>query len=175
MRKYFVTLFSIFMNIIIPECLDSKTVSDVTISVQKQVVRHCPLQSSSAFLYEIIRRQLPNKVELHCCNAPESTYDYLKAIGMPYQTQEVMLTLVLNTKNRVVGHYVVSRGLVDRAHVQPREIFRIALMSGASKIILAHNHPSGDPNPSSQDIASNNNLVKAGKILGVKVVDHIVV
>jgi len=106
--------------------------------------------------------------------SPESASDYLKTLDFYKDDQENMLVLFLDTRNNIKGFEVVTRGLLDRSHVHPREIFRAAIMQGCSTIILSHNHPSGAVTPSKADIASTENLVKAGEIIGIKIIDHII-
>ena len=108
-------------------------------------------------------------------STPESASDYLEALGIHQDDQENMIVLFLDTRNNIKGYQKVTRGLIDRSHVHPREIFRAAIMAGAAKVILSHNHPSGDTSPSKQDISSNNNLTEAGELIGIKVIDHIIV
>jgi DNA repair protein RadC len=64
---------------------------------------------------------------------------------------------------------------VDRTQIHPREVFRFAIRENCSRVLLVHNHPSGDPTPSAQDIAANRQLVEAGKIVGIEVLDHVIV
>ena len=89
--------------------------------------------------------------------------------------QEELHVLLMNAKNEVVKDVMATRGLVDRAQAHAREVFREAIVANASRVVLAHNHPSGDPTPSSQDISLTRELVKAGRIIGIEVMDHIIV
>jgi len=89
-------------------------------------------------------------------------------------TQESFFIVLLNTKNRILSIEAVTTGLVDRAPIHAREAFRMAIVQNASRIVLVHNHPSGDPTPSTQDIACTRQLVEAGKIIGIEVIDHVV-
>lgn len=89
--------------------------------------------------------------------------------------QEEMWVLHLDVKSRAVGFVPATVGLANQTMTHPREIFRAAIVANASRIILAHNHPSGDPTPSSQDIRSTRELRAAGKIIGIEIVDHIVI
>jgi len=107
-------------------------------------------------------------------NNPESAAPFLSQL-LAGKAQEEFHVLLLNTKNEIIRNVQISLGLLDRSHVHPREVFREAVKSGTSKIILAHNHPSGDPSPSRQDIECTRNLIEAGNILGIKVVDHIII
>jgi DNA repair protein RadC len=88
---------------------------------------------------------------------------------------EVFAMLCLTTTHRVIAYHEVSRGTLDRALVHPREVFKAALLANAAGIILGHNHPSGDPAPSPDDVALTRRLAQAGDILGIPVLDHIVV
>lgn len=89
--------------------------------------------------------------------------------------QEHFVVITLTTRSRVIRRHVISKGTLDGALVHPREAFYPAIGDNAAKIILAHNHPSGDCNPSDDDIAVTKRLVTAGKILGIAVVDHMII
>lgn len=91
------------------------------------------------------------------------------------EVNEVLIAIHLNIKNAVVGYHEVSRGGVSGASATPADIFRPALLSGASRIILSHNHPSGDPKPSAEDIAFTSRVKNAGDLLGIQLLDHIIV
>jgi DNA repair protein RadC len=91
------------------------------------------------------------------------------------EAAEVFIILCLSTKRRVIGFHRVSRGTLDSTPVHPREVFKVALLANAGAIILAHNHPSGDPTPSRDDVQLTRRIVHAGKIIGIDVIDHIVV
>ncbi|MCM8536511.1 MAG: DNA repair protein RadC [Lentisphaeraceae bacterium] len=106
--------------------------------------------------------------------APESAADYLRPI-LAAKQQEEFHVLLLDTRNYILKDVMVTKGLLDRSHVHPREVFREAIRHNTSKVILAHNHPSGDPTPSKQDIESTKNMIEAGEILGIKVLDHIII
>jgi DNA repair protein RadC len=83
--------------------------------------------------------------------------------------------LLLDTKHRVMRTSVVSVGSLDASVVHPREVFREAATVGAAAIVLFHNHPSGDPTPSRDDVALTERLVRAGELMGIHVLDHVVV
>ncbi len=91
------------------------------------------------------------------------------------EDQEVVLAFYLNIKNKVLGFSEVARGGLDICHVDPRVVFRAAVLQGAAAIILVHNHPSGDPQPSGEDFELTKRLIKAGEILGIELLDHVVV
>lgn len=88
--------------------------------------------------------------------------------------QEHFIVLLLDTKNRLIQTHLVSKGSLNSSPAHPREVFKQAIRLSASGVILMHNHPSGDPEPSAEDIAITNQLADAGKILGIRVLDHII-
>ena len=81
----------------------------------------------------------------------------------------------LNTKGRVTGAFEASHGTVNASIMNPREVFRTALLMDATRVVLCHNHPSGDVTPSGDDVTTTHRFVEAGKLLGVPVLDHIIV
>jgi DNA repair protein RadC len=83
--------------------------------------------------------------------------------------------LILNTRRKIKGHYFVSIGTMDTILVHPREVFRLAIMASASAIALMHNHPSGESTPSEADIKVTRDLIRAGQLLKIEVLDHIVI
>lgn len=90
--------------------------------------------------------------------------------------QDVSTTLLhLNTRNALIRDDLISEGSIDQAAVHVREVIRRAIELGSAAIILVHNHPSGDPQPSRQDIALTREIIAAGKPLGISVHDHIIV
>ncbi|MEN7973067.1 MAG: DNA repair protein RadC [Verrucomicrobiota bacterium] len=90
--------------------------------------------------------------------------------------KEVFWALMLDTKNRLIGEpQKISEGTLNSSLVHPRELFKKAVEYSCAAIILAHNHPSGDPTPSSEDIKITKQLIGAGEVMGIKVLDHIVI
>ena len=87
----------------------------------------------------------------------------------------MFITLHLDGKNRIICMDLVSIGSLNQSIVHPREVFKTALLSNAAAIILVHQHPTGDPGPSSEDLAITRRLKEAGEIMGIKVLDHIIV
>lgn len=104
----------------------------------------------------------------------DALLDYLRA-AMAWEPVEVVRVLYLDCRNRLLANEQHSRGTVNEASVHIREVIRRALDLGACALIMVHNHPSGDPEPSHQDISLTNNLIAAGKPLGIAVHDHVVV
>lgn len=94
---------------------------------------------------------------------------------MMYLKQETFKAILLDSRNQVIRFHTVSVGSLDSAYVHPRDVFRPAISHFAASIILVHNHPSGDPTPSEQDILITQELCMCGKILGVEVLDHVII
>ena len=109
-------------------------------------------------------------------NSPSSVTRILTELyDLENEPIENFIMLMLDTKNKVIGTTLISKGTVNSSLVSPREVFQIALLGNAVSVILAHNHPSGNSEPSQQDITITERLVKSGKILGANVLDHIVI
>lgn len=89
--------------------------------------------------------------------------------------QEAFVVIALNAKNLVIEKHLVSLGTVSSALVHPRECFRPLILSSASSCILVHNHPSGDPTPSAEDIKITKQLIGASEIMGIKILDHVII
>jgi len=94
---------------------------------------------------------------------------------LQHETKEHFITLHLDGKNRVICCDIVSSGSLNQSIVHPRETFKTALLSSAAGIILMHNHPTGDPTPSSEDLEVTRRLREAGDLIGIKVLDHIII
>lgn len=92
-----------------------------------------------------------------------------------HKKQEFMKLLLLNTKSRLIGETDISQGTVNAAVISPRELFIEALQKNAVSIILLHNHPSGDPTPSEEDILITRRIRDAGEMIGVDLLDHIII
>jgi DNA repair protein RadC len=89
--------------------------------------------------------------------------------------REVVALMSLSTKNQINSLSIVSMGSLYSSIVHPREIFKVAILSNAASIIIAHNHPSGDSTPSREDIDMTNRLKECGKLLGIELLDHIII
>lgn len=101
----------------------------------------------------------------------------LAALLMPYfqlLAHEEFVVILVDTKNRVISKRTIFRGSLNASIVHPREVFKYAIRHSAAALLVAHNHPSGDPTPSREDIDATRRLVEAGKIIGIEVLDHVV-
>jgi DNA repair protein RadC len=107
-------------------------------------------------------------------NSPEDVYRRLYPT-MRESKKEHFVELCLDTKNQIIREDTISIGSLNANVVHPREVFRTALMESAAHIIVAHNHPSGDPTPSREDIEITKKLVETGTIMGIDVLDHVII
>lgn len=107
---------------------------------------------------------------------PEDAVNAINTIlNLDNEAQEVLVTLMLNTKNDIIGVQEITRGSLSASIVHPREVFKAAILHNAASIILAHNHPSGNPTASREDIAVTDRIVKAGKLLDIPLLDHVII
>ncbi|MBI4654903.1 MAG: DNA repair protein RadC [Nitrospirae bacterium] len=105
---------------------------------------------------------------------PQSVVKAIRA-SIKDKAKEHFKLILLNTRNKIIGISTVSVGTLNASLVHPREVFKDAIMHGAYSVVLAHNHPSGDSEPSEDDLMITKRLVEAGKILDIKVIDHIII
>lgn len=112
--------------------------------------------------------------ERYVIRSPEDGADYVME-EMRSLNQEHLVALFLNTKNQVIHQQTIFIGGLNASIVHPREIFREAVKRSAASVVCAHNHPSGDPSPSQEDIHVTRRLVEAGKIMGIELLDHLVI
>jgi DNA repair protein RadC len=124
-------------------------------------------------------RDCPMPANMQLCDTPASTVEYWNrhVPSHPYfnPEQECLVTLMLNARRRVKGHTLISTGIQDTLLVHARDVFRPALVAAAGAIIVMHNHPSGDSTPSEADIKVTRDLIRAGQLLKVEVLDHVIV
>lgn len=108
-------------------------------------------------------------------SSPKTAYNIIQAVlDLESKTEENFGILTLNTKNDVVGVHSLTRGSLNACIVHPREVFKAAILNNAATIICFHNHPSGDPTPSPEDIEMTKRLIEAGNIIGIEVLDHVI-
>lgn len=115
----------------------------------------------------------PSQEPLPAVRTPEDLTQYLEP--MKHLSEEHFVALHLNARNQLTGYHVVSHGTLSASLVHPREVFKAALLSNAYCIVVAHNHPGGSPDPSPEDLQTTRQLVDAGKLLGVEILDHLIV
>ena len=126
------------------------------------------------YICELARRMcLPDEEKMKKIRSPQDVINNLAELQ--YLHQEEFRVVFLNTKNDIVAKRMISRGTINSAVLGPREVFHRAVKLMAAAIILVHNHPSGDPNPSREDIELTKNMVQAGNIMGIAVLDHVII
>jgi len=123
---------------------------------------------------ELGKRHKQSKKPLKKISCAEDVFNHFHE-RLKDEKQEEFWILMLNTQNIIIGEELISRGILDASIIHPREIFRPAIKNSASKIILVHNHPSGDPSPSVEDKEITQRLMKAGEELGIRIVDSVVI
>ena len=111
------------------------------------------------------------KIHLSC---PQDVADFLMP-RLRYAAKEQFVVILLNNKNKVIGTEVVSEGSLSSSIVHPREVFAPAILHHAAAIMVAHNHPSGDPKPSIEDEEVTRLLLRSGKVLGIPLIDHMII
>ncbi|MDP5272726.1 RadC family protein [Chengkuizengella axinellae] len=106
--------------------------------------------------------------------SPEDAANYMME-DLRYLQKEHFICLFLNTKNQIIAQETLSMGSLNASIVHPREVFRAAIKRSSASIICIHNHPSGDPTPSPEDIEITNRLSEAGLVIGIEILDHIII
>lgn len=106
-------------------------------------------------------------------DCPDDAYEYAYAV-LGRKSKENFAVILMDTKNHVLSMPIISVGSINASIVRPAEIIREAIIKNAASMILVHNHPSGDPTPSREDIATTRRLVEAGELMDIPVVDHII-
>ena len=125
-----------------------------------------------------VLRDCPVPESMLVCETPDHAANYwqMHITTHPYFNPECecFVVLLLNTRKRIKGHQLVTIGTMDTLLVHPREVFRTAVIGSAASIVLMHNHPSGEPTPSDADIKVTRDLIRAGQLLKIEVIDHVI-
>jgi DNA repair protein RadC len=130
--------------------------------------------------YKVIAlRECPLPESMQTCDTPDKATEYwrMNVVTCPYFNPECecFVVLLLNTRRRVKGHQLLTIGTLDTILVHPREVFRAAIIAASAAVVLMHNHPSGEPQPSEADIKVTRDLIRAGQLLKIEVLDHVIV
>lgn len=136
------------------------------------VGRDKALSLKSAFTLAV-RLANERHAEAPLLDTPDRVADLLRDTNRSFTVEHFQVAL-LNTRRRLIRVELVSQGILDTLLVHPREVFRIAISGNASAIVLIHNHPSGDPTPSEADIRVTRDLIRAGQLLKIEVLDHVI-
>lgn len=125
---------------------------------------------------ELVRETTITSEYEHTMANPGAVRDFLVNIcKLNRQPQETLMVIALNAKGKIIGYTTASIGDITSSIVHPREIFKYLIACNAAAGIICHNHPSEDPEPSTEDISVTERIVQAGEILGIKIVDHIII
>lgn len=116
----------------------------------------------------------PNLIDMPQMKTPEEVFSQVKG-KLQDKKKEYFLALLLDTRSRLIRSSEISVGSLDSSIVHPREVFKEALSASAASVIFVHNHPSGDPQPSEDDIELTKRLAQAGEVMGVEVLDHVII
>ena len=161
-----------------PRKKQTKTADTPPITLEGQAVLET-LRSNMKLLGELAMRyevdfQPERPADRPSINCPQDVQSLLGP-EMSALAQEQLRVLLLNTRNQVMAQRIVYQGNVNSSIIRPAEVFRAAIIDSAPSIVIAHNHPSGDPTPSPEDVKITRELVEGGKLLGIDVLDHIVI
>ncbi|MEK6935498.1 MAG: DNA repair protein RadC [Nanoarchaeota archaeon] len=122
---------------------------------------------------EIQKRINQSKHPIKKITCAEDVFNYFHE-RLKDKKEEHFYILMLDTKNNIIAEQLISKGILDASIIHPREVFKPAIKNSASKIILVHNHPSGDPNPSGEDLEITEKLTNAGEEIGINILDHVI-
>lgn len=123
------------------------------------------------FRVQLVREKKGSRTEL---DRPEDAAQVLCRY-LEHEDREHFVAVLLDVKNRIIGIHTVSIGILNATMVCPREVFKAAILANAASVIVGHNHPSGDPTPSPEDIEVTKTLKEAGRLLGIEVLDHLII
>jgi DNA repair protein RadC len=144
---------------------DFKTISGIGPALSER------LEALMALAKKLTNENFPEECVIR---SPDDASQYLMA-RMRYLSQEEFVAIALNTKNHVLAFKTIFKGSLNASISHPREIFKFAIHKNAASLIVAHNHPSGDPTPSQEDFNVTKRLREVGKIMGIDVLDHIII
>jgi DNA repair protein RadC len=124
-------------------------------------------------VYEAVSETSPEYIHAERFTRSQDIFDCFE--NLKAETKEYFLALHLDTKNQIICQEVVSVGSLSMSVVHPREVFKTALLSSAAALVFVHNHPSGDPTPSAEDVNLTGRLREGAELLGLRVLDHIII
>jgi len=152
---------------------DNQTTLEVALKNNKE-----PIKAAPAKRVDIVRIQIIKESSMlykdRKVGSPKDAFNLMKGF-FEFADRELMIVCSLDTKNQPITINVASIGTLNSSLVHPRELFKAAILSNAASIIVAHNHPSGNPEPSSEDMNITNRLKECGKLLGIELIDHIII
>ena len=128
-------------------------------------------------LNELVKEKVLNyQTDIKALTSPDAIANMMNAVYyMNERAEEYLFMIALDTKNKPIGVFEISHGTVNSSLLSPREVFIRAILAGAVSIVLIHNHPSGDPAPSREDIQVTKRISEVGQLMGIKLLDHIII
>ena len=125
-------------------------------------------------LFELNKRHNLSKKPQTFISSAKAVFE-LMSEKLKDEKQENFIAILLNNRNYLIKEELITKGILDASIIDSREVFKPAIRNSASRIILVHNHPSGDPSPSNEDEEITEKLIESGEILGIKVLDHVII
>ena len=125
-------------------------------------------------MFELHKRRIASQNPRTFISSAKSVFDLMHE-KLKDEKQEHFIAILLNNRNYFIKEELITKGVLDASIVDSREVFKPAIKNSASRIILVHNHPSGNPEPSNEDLEVTKKLVDAGELLGIRVLDHIII
>lgn len=156
-----------FREISVTELLDPSFIIDNRILTKRDIEKLSIIREA----YELYALDSLKKVQI---GSSRQMMNHLAKIMCHYK-EEVLVVLLLNTKNEIIKMEQIFKGTVNSSTAHPREIFRKAVQYETARIAIAHNHPSGDPEPSEADIYFTKRMIACGELMGIELLDHIIV
>ena len=137
---------------------------------------HCSRRPNNMRIYEAsITYNMVQMGDVQALTTPDKIAEYLRDGYAKNPCQESLWVVCLDRRSKPISRTMVSLGTLTSALAHPREVFKVAILASAAGIVVSHNHPSGDPTPSSADLQLTRQLREAGRIIGIDLIDHVVV
>lgn len=154
-----------------------KNIASASVEELTQITGIGPAKAAQIKAAFELSRRLEDPIDEGSRTTVKSPEDVVKSVKshLKGKKKEHFMVLSLDTRNHLIKTHPISIGSLDSSIVHPREVFKEAISDSAASVIFAHNHPSGDPSPSEDDIKLTKRLVEVGEILGIEVLDHIIV
>jgi antirestriction protein ArdC len=164
-------------KLVVHAAAQAQKASDFILDVRPE--EEGPSESQPKEFKVVALRECATPESMQMCDTPERAAEYWNmhiATSPQFNPEcECFIVLHLNTRRRVKGHHLVSIGTMDTVLVHAREVFRTAIFTAAAAVVIMHNHPSGEPQPSEADIKVTRDLIRAGQLLKIEVLDHVIV
>lgn len=135
------------------------------------LAKACQIMAALELGKRVMRKNAEERISL---DSPETVYEFILP-DVKFLKQEVFYALLLDIRCGLIAKVEISRGALGKTSVDPKMIYEAALRKNASSVVLVHNHPSGDPSPSEPDISFTEHLVKGARLLGLRIVDHVII